>query len=598
MTSSVSSPHNGVATAAGLTSTGSITLHSGGLTVKAYRGDDSVMLVMNIDQSLCDELAGFAIARSVDAGATWTFLPNRLSFKAAKGVTATTDPNVEIDQRDTSDVAPFQKFHWIDVPPQTLAAMQYRVVARYFVDGRDPAVDPARALQDGPSVLFSIDATTPTYPHFRVAFTRGYISSQAFDVLFAGVQAIRPASGVMFNEHSPVPGAAKPTTWLQMYTWLGAHARALIVEFADTCTSNQADLDVFAYDLDEPNFITFLEAEAKKGRSVRLILDDSALHTKPGAREITAAADLAKAGVQVKRGHFHRYAHDKCVIAKKSDRAFSVLTGSANFSVRGLYVQSNSVIVIDEPATADLYAQAFEEAWDDMSSFAGSEIASQWFDGPQSHDVPRFSVSFAPHKDAAVSLERVAQAIGAAKSSVLFAVMELGGGGPVLDALRTIQKNQNVFSYGITQTIGGLKFYKSKVADGELVPFAFLDKNVPTPFAAEWRGGPGQIIHHKFVVIDFNAANPIVFCGSSNLAQGGEEQNGDNMLAITDPAIAALYAIEAIKLVDHYEFRFLQSTAKAPTALGLEGPAASPPWWKSVFDPNDIKYRERLVFLG
>jgi hypothetical protein len=70
------------------------------------------------------------------------------------------------------------------------------------------------------------------------------------------------------------------------------------------------------------------------------------------------------------------------------------------------------------------------------------------------------------------------------------------------------------------------------------------------------------------------------------------------MLAIEDPAIATLYAIEAIKLVDHYEFRSLQANAGATTALMLAGPDAATPWWKSAFDPADIKYRERLVFLG
>jgi phosphatidylserine/phosphatidylglycerophosphate/cardiolipin synthase-like enzyme len=582
---------------ADLTSTGSITLHSGGLTVRAYRGDGSVMVVMNLDAARCEGLAGFALARSTDEGATWTYEPNRLSFEPARGVTASVDPNRQLAQRQTSDLAPYQKFHWVDFPPATQSTMQFRVVARYFVAGKDPATDPAAALVDGPSVTFALDLATPAYPHFRVAFTRGYISSQAFDERYPGVRAIRPASVVLFDETGAVPGDAA-TTWQDMYRWLGAHARALLVEFTETCKQQRCDLDVFAYDLDEPAFINFLQTQAKSGSTVRMILDNSRLHTAPGAREIEAAAALTAAGVDVKREHFKRYAHDKCIIAKSGGEPVSVLTGSANFSVRGLYVQSNSVIVVDEPATAKLYANAFDEAWNDMGGFAASPIASAWFDGPQTPDVPRFAVSFAPHADPAVSLDRVARAIAAAKSSVFFAVMELGGGGPVLDALRTIQQNANVFSYGVTQTVGGLKFYKSSNADGLLVPFAFLDKNVPAPFAAEWRGGPGQIIHHKFVVIDFNEANPVVFCGSSNLAQGGEADNGDNMLAIEDPAIATLYAIEAIKLVDHYEFRSLQANAGATTALMLAGPDAATPWWKSAFDPADIKYRERLVFLG
>ena len=58
-------------------------------------------------------------------------------------------------------------------------------------------------------------------------------------------------------------------------------------------------------------------------------------------------------------GHFHRFAHDKVLILKRGDTPLKVLSGSANFSVRGLYVQSNNVFVIDDQATAALYEQAF-----------------------------------------------------------------------------------------------------------------------------------------------------------------------------------------------------------------------------------------------
>ena len=34
----------------------------------------------------------------------------------------------------------------------------------------------------------------------------------------------------------------------------------------------------------------------------------------------------------------------------------------------------------------------------------------------------------------------------------------------------------------------------------------------------------GHEIHHKFVVCGFNADDPVVYCGSSNLAEGGEQE--------------------------------------------------------------------------
>jgi len=55
-----------------------------------------------------------------------------------------------------------------------------------------------------------------------------------------------------------------------------------------------------------------------------------------------------------------------------------------------------------------------------------------------------------------------------------------------------------------------------------------LKSNVPFPFRAEWSGGSRQVIHHKFIVMDFNYLNPAVLTGSSKLAAGGEKSNGDN----------------------------------------------------------------------
>ena len=72
---------------------------------------------------------------------------------------------------------------------------------------------------------------------------------------------------------------------------------------------------------------------------------------------------------------------------------------------------------------------------------------------------------------------------------------------------------------------------------------------MPEPFKKETDGGMGMHIHDKFVVVDFNGANPAVFTGSSNLAAGGEEANGDSLAMIEDGAIANMYAIEAIATV-------------------------------------------------
>jgi len=88
-----------------------------------------------------------------------------------------------------------------------------------------------------------------------------------------------------------------------------------------------------------------------------------------------------------------------------------------------------------------------------------------------------------------------------------------------------------------------------------------------------------------------------VFTGSSNLAEGGETQNGDNLLAIYDPGVARLFATEAVRLVDHYYFRAAvsQATSVSPLVLSACGTGAQS-WWQRDYDPQNMRNVQRLLF--
>lgn len=83
---------------------------------------------------------------------------------------------------------------------------------------------------------------------------------------------------------------------------------------------------------------------------------------------------------------------------------------------------------------------------------------------------------------------------------------------------------------------------------------------------------PGHEIHDKFVVCGLNGNDPVVYCGSSNLASGGEAENGDNLLAIHDADVATAFAIEALGLVDHYSFLDRMANPKKPKAPKPKAP--------------------------
>jgi hypothetical protein len=563
-----------------------------GLTVKAHPGDGSVLLGFNLETSHPDNLAGFSIKRTSPDGKA-EFLPNRLSF----GQPVTKKMTVEQQHQlwTPSDQAPFQKFHWVDFPSSSQAGTyHYSVTAMFF--------DSAGKLTSGPTTTTQVDVGTVGTANCKLGFTRGYLSSQAYATLFQNkpFEPARPKGG-----NVPIAFDTKP--FEAQYAWLGFHARKMVFDFLNDCVqkckSDQSfSVDVFAYDLNEPDFIRGLQA---LGKQLRIVSDDSKTHVAATTGEAQARALLAKAtgSANLKVGHYKRFAHDKIIILKKNGNAIRVLTGSANFSIRGLYVQANSVLLIDSPDVAQLYEKDFQQAFTGMSGAAKSDMAAKWFPFA-GMGLPKAEVSFAPHTNASVSLDTVASAIRNAKSSVLFAVMELQGGGPVLQELQKIHSAKKIFSYGVTQNLTGMRVFKPDSGDGLLVPFSFLSHFVPEPFVKEWNGGMGQVIHHKFVVVDFNDATPVVFAGSSNLSKGGEESNGDNLYAIHDPAFAQAYAVEAIRLVEHYHFRSAIKTASDAAPLKLQTPddlkagkgKKQAPWWQPYYDPKNIQFSERTLF--
>lgn len=541
-----------------------------GLSVTAYTGDGAVLLAFDISEDKLDKLSGFAIkCLTPNKGPYPTneyFLKNRLSFEHEITSSKLATPEDEV----SSDQAPFQSFHWVHFPSAGPGKYQYTVYASYFKDDGTISLDS--------NVVVGIDLSHQPGVEASLGFTRGYISSQAYNDRFQN-KDIRPKQKSIDFDTTP---------YQAQYQWLGGHARELIFDFLNECSQDPSiSVDVFSFDFDEPDIIRALCA---MGSRVQVFQDDNQLHTGPNALEPKTIAALNAAGVQVKTGHFNRFAHDKVMIQKKNGNPVKVLTGSANFSVRGLYVQANSIIVFDDPNITQLYESAFQQAFTDENKFKSSQIASKWYD--ISEDNLPLSVSFAPH-GTAFSLDKVSDAINSAKSSVFFAVMQMSGSGPVMMSLANLGSRAGLFSLGTIESESQLKVFKPGIGDtSSVTSFNFLQKNVPKPFKSEWRGGAGQVIHHKFVVCDFNGDSPAVFCGSSNLAAGGETSNGDNLLAIYDHATVISYAVEAIRLYDHYRFRTLQAHSTSNNPLTLK---TTDEWTKPYYDPTNIKYLERKI---
>ncbi len=574
-----------------------------GFAMKLWRGERMCLIGFDVAAPEPD-FVGFAIECKEPGSARYVPLRNRLAFSYER----TAGDAVTGDRLFPCTMAPFQKFRWIHFPPVVKDGVySYRGTKMHMpVDG---------VLKRGQSITLSLSLDPVTYHGFLdIGFTRNFASSQAFREILGDPEDIdevgktiipsRADEGLAFQK---VPG--------DIYEWMGFEAYNLLFNFLGEALSNpEITLDVLAYDLNEPDILTHLEA---LGPRVRIVIDDSvgrnqSGHGAPDSPESETAARLRlSAGTgHVKRTHFHGLQHHKVFIARRNGQPWKVLAGSTNFSFRGLYIQANNALVFADPEIAGLYAQVFDAAFADPTGFKSTQLASKWHLVNKA-GMPPVHLCFSPHQAAALSLQPLKGALQQASSSVLYAVAFLYqmGQGLTKDEFDALMMRP-IFSYGISDKKGQLTLVKPDGLVG-LVDFEYLAEHAPEPFKREWSGGSGINVHHKFVVTDFNLPTAKVFTGSSNLSPSGETQNGDHLIMIEDRRVATAYAIEALRVFDHLHFRSkMQETAQARKAgqkprkfqLKLQKPktisGAKRNWFESSYVAGSQKEKDRLLFSG
>ena len=601
----------------------SVQKKSGAFSLRAYRGDAKTLLAFDLTKAGSHNLAGFTI-QCKPPGVPAYYLFNTLTFE--KPDAHAQDP---LEPARSSINAPFHKFRWLHVPGSVhqgtkpvFGKYTYTVTPRYFNDAKS-----MQPLDPGQSLAVSIEVGPFMQGAVELGFTRGYVQSQGFVNNFGKDAKIRPADKTLvfdLTKQAGVNDKGTNFTFEEEYQWLGFTARERILGLLDDVIADKKlHLDVFAYDLNAPDVIAALLKLAKQGR-VRIILDNAGLHhsakTPKPEDEFEKLCNKQNPGANaLLRGKFGRYSHDKVFIVSNAKGPQKVLTGSTNFSVTGLYVNSNHVLVFSDPKVAATYQDVFDKSWAGgakLKAFMATPIPAKTF-AFGSQRVPRMEITFSPHSkpDATRILDGLAARVkregtkGKQTGSVLFAVMQVDGGtSQVWTALKALHANEKVFSFGISDTAKGVQLYKPGRRTGVLVTGKPGKTTLPPPFN-QVPAVSGHQVHHKFVVCGFNQPDAVVYCGSSNLAQGGEEANGDNLLAIHDVDIATAFAIEALGLVDHFNFlgnlktKSKPGTAKTPPASPQNAAAAvgwhlstGDGWTKPYFDPKDLHCVDRELF--
>jgi phosphatidylserine/phosphatidylglycerophosphate/cardiolipin synthase-like enzyme len=553
-------------------------------TLKVHRGDGMALLAMNWKNGKPPkDFVGFGIEYREPGGDRFFALKNRLAFP---GPSDQVNPN-----RLSSLRSPIQKFRWVHFPrnAELPGEFVYRVTP-VFMNAADE-------LSYGEAQDVAIELRRETYPRkLNVAYTRGFVSSQAFVDRYesAGpISKLLPPKASVGLDFVPTHPKAD-----EALAWMGFEARSAILEVLDDAIADKkAQVRVVAYDLGEPGIVSRLE---KLKERLKIIIDDSAEHGTSHSAETQAAKRLATSAgaANVKRQHVLNLQHNKTIVVDgpKGKRA---VCGSTNFSWRGLFVQSNNAVVLKGAKAVKPFLAAFEAYWSQPASAFGGTPAAKWESlGLAGIDA---RVSFSPHKASNALLKKIADDIGSGtKSSLFYSLAFLHQTqGPVREAIRKVTATSGIFVYGMAdKEIGGLDLQKP---DGNVAPVfpAALSKNVPKPFSAEPTGGGGIRMHHKFVVIDFDKPSARVYLGSYNFSSAADSKNGENLLLIRDRRIAVSYVVEALRMFDHYHFRIAQQEAKtAKKRLVLREPprkAGERPWWHEDYTKAH-KIRDRELF--
>jgi phosphatidylserine/phosphatidylglycerophosphate/cardiolipin synthase-like enzyme len=537
------------------------------IDIRAYLSPTLVLLALNWEGGKHrPDFLGFAIRRSPGfwsangrERAKESWLPNRLTF----------DGPVRAGHADApTNTAPIQKFMWWDARIDEPDRQTSFVYTAWPVVGR---VDAPQLLE---AERAELKITLPAHIEDGIGtwFNRAVVSSQAFTRKVAAM-GLDP-------KKTPPPDKA-----LVLRQWL---ANDIEQSFAAALKDATRAASAIYHLTDELWVIPAFRQFAAK-HTTAIVYDshtDGADKTSPNQ----GAVDELGKHVDFHPRRATNIMHDKFIVtdATGSDgKPARLLTGSANFTTEGLTEQANLLHLLDSPELAQLYNDRALAMSSDPTLAATKKLWTGWSDEIEVGSAS-IRASFSPEPDdKREQIDTIVEAIGRARHSVLFCLFS-----PTDKALREAcfsAGDKGLMMFGLVNAISqhaaktgedkqkeGATLNASELAAVELYHRSrhnrdvvdgkhFSSATVPEGFDVEMQLFPGEkrppyppvIIHHKFVVIDAEGTNPVVYTGSANMSNNSEHKNDENLLEIKDKRVAAIYLAEFLRLYEHYRARAL-----------------------------------------
>lgn len=542
------------------------------IDLKVYdNGDHTCLVWLPSDLKPIPSCRGFAIQKICNGSA-----PQYLHGFVGFSDTDKLDP-------DNPWKFPVQRFLWWDYGVKPRDSVQYRIVP---VTG--PNKDNIKTAEDlASSYTDKMDISGQSTPHISSYFNKGIVAAQwvsralAKEPQGSKIKDIVQKSGDPLREE--LSGLLRP---------------AILSLLADTQAKN-GKIYAALYELNDPELIQALQ---KFGMNCNLILANGAFKP-PDNDENKAIRAQLKSQIRVYDrivGSPH-FGHNKFVVfCDSAGKPEKVLTGSTNWTCSGLCTQANNGLIIDDPAVA----QAFLDAWDRIhaagNSYPPALAAANSKAQTLTVDGCKITPWFVPTQHAE-DLDYARKLINAAKQGILFLFFNPG----------TFQPDETPEKWTLLQNIlnrhheGNNAYYNPDLyikgvvnqqipflteadapARGKKPPTASMDPTVPTHSVALYTSGiepptrlghdvlvPANVknafhdwekellgasmvnIHSKVVVLDPLGENPVVMTGSHNLGFKASSENDDNLVIVEGNApLAAAYAINIIAIFQTYRW--------------------------------------------
>jgi phosphatidylserine/phosphatidylglycerophosphate/cardiolipin synthase-like enzyme len=557
-----------------------------GLVVQAVAGSNVVLLGINMDRNDCDGLMGFAIHRTDHDEEEAYWLRGMKIFEE-------TDPGFIPGSTYPTNKHPIQGFTWSDFTAKPGHRYTYRIQA---LRGTPKKLKPFK------EIVVKVAAENEEGGKHDVFFNRGAAASQAY---------VR-----RFGNRKPDKTNPKDKRW----EWLSRGVIEAIEAFTKRASDSSWGLRVAAYEFRLDRFADALHEAHKRGADVKILYDgchnppDKNGHVFPrddnqSTAEEARIKSLCKDRVTRSDVKSPPISHHKFIVLLKNDTPEAVLTGSTNFSLGGVFGQSNLIHIVEDPDIAAAYLACWNliaQNPDHKTLKSDLSAMNRILPGKP----PRGTISiFSPQKTKA-SLDWYAKLAMEAEGAlfmtfafginkVFLNVYENGNSKlryALLDKLLRpgIRKDQRPAE---EEKMKQLRFMKeNRFAVGNRISMNKFDRWVKETVTG--LNTHVQFIHTKFMLIDPLGPDPIVITGSANFSDASTLKNDENMLVIRgNTRVADVYLGEYMRLWNHYAFREWAASKINQPNPRFKFLDTKNIWWREYFGDTD-RSRQRLYFSG